>query len=117
MMEYGKNIFIEDDILQELAKSSGKIVMHIKAVGAIECDDPIKEEEISDFYYGKCDTNVLNILIQFKEAYCYFETVNQAMNAYEEWFPYKKQLLDDEKHLYMRVIIVSPDGSVVINNE
>jgi hypothetical protein len=116
-MEYGKNMFIEDDIIAQLAKHSGKTVMHVKAVGAIECDDEEKEQEVWDFYFGKCDLNVLNILIQFKEAYCYFETPNQAIDAYEEWFPNKNQLLDDEQHLFVRVSFVSPDGSVVGTNE
>lgn len=116
-MKYGENIFIEDDILAQLAKNSGKIVMHLKAIGAIECDDPEKEQEIWDFYYGKCNLNVLNILSQFKEAYCYFETPTQAIDAFEEWFPNKKQLLEEEQHLFVRVTIISPDGSLVGSNE
>lgn len=117
MMKYGENIFIEDDILAQLAKQSNKIVMHIKATGAIECNDSEKEQEVWDFYYGKCDLNVLNILSQFKEAYCYFETPFQAINAFEEWFPNKKQLLEEESHLFIKVTIISPDGSLVGNNE
>lgn len=116
-MKYGENIFIEDDIIGELAKQSQKIVMHIKAIGVIECNDPIKEEETWDFYFGKCDLNVLNILQQFKEAYCYFETEAQAFTAFEEWFPSKKQLLDDEQHLFVKMTLVSPDKSIVMTNE
>ncbi len=116
-MEYGKNIFIEDDIIHQLAKHSNKFVMHIKAVCAIECEDETKEQEVWDFYFGKCDLNVLNILMQFKEAYCYFETLSQATDAFEEWFPCKKQLLEDEMHLFVKVILVSPDGSLTALNE
>jgi hypothetical protein len=116
-MEYGKNIFLEDDIIHQLSKYTGKYVMHIKAVGAIECNDSQKEESIWDFYFGKCDLNVLNILMQFKEAYCYFETLTQATDAYEEWFPCKKQLLEEESHLFVKVILVSPDGSLTAFNE
>jgi hypothetical protein len=116
-MKYGQNIFIEDDILFQLAKNSGKIVMHIKAVGAIECNDEEKEQEVWDFYYDKCDLNVLNILMQFKEAYCYFDTPDQAINAYDEWFPSKKLLLDEESHLFVKVTLMSPDGSLAAENE
>jgi hypothetical protein len=115
-MKYNENIFIEDDIIHQLSMYSNKYVMHLKAVGAIECDDKEKEETIWEFYYGKCDIDVLNILRQFKEAYCYFETFDQAINAYDEWFPNKNQLLDDEMHLYVRVSLVSPDRSITALN-
>jgi hypothetical protein len=116
-MKYNENIFTEDDIIQQLAIHSNKFVMHLKAVGLIEYDDEEKEDAMREFYYDKCDTDVLNILVQFKEAYCYFETFDQAINAYSEWFPNKNQLLDDEMHLYVRVFLVSPDRSVVAFNE
>jgi hypothetical protein len=116
-MKYNENIFIEDDIIQQLAIYSNKFVMHLKAVGAIECDDKEKEDKIWEFYYGKCDTDVLNVLMQFKEAYCYFETFDQATDAFSEWFPNKDQLLDDEMHLYVRVVLVSPDKSITALNE
>jgi hypothetical protein len=116
-MKYKENIFIEDDIIHQLSSYSNKYVMHLKAIGAIECDDAEKEETIWEFYYGKCDIDVLNILMQFKEAYCYFETFDQATNAFEEWFPNKAQLLEDEMHLHVMVTLVSPDGSLVALNE
>ena len=115
MMEYGKNLFVEDDILAQLAINSNKTVMHVKAVGAIEHEE--KSDEVWDFYYGKCDLGVLNVLMQFKEAYCYFDTPTQAIDAYEEWFPNRNQLLDGEEHLYVKVSFISPDGSVVGTNE
>lgn len=115
-MEYGKNIFIESEIIHQLAKHTNKYVMHIKAVGAIECDDEEKIESIWEFYYGKCDTNVLNVLIQFKEAYCYFETLEEATSAFSEWFPNKKQLLDEEMHLFVQLMLVSPDDSLDVIN-
>lgn len=115
-MKYNENIFIEEDIVGQLAIHTNKFVMHLKAIGAIECDDAEKEETIWEFYYGKCDLDVLNILKQFKEAYCYFETFEQAVNAYDEWFPDKDQLLDDEMHLYVQVTLVSPDESIAALN-
>jgi hypothetical protein len=119
-MEYGKELFIEDDILSKLAEHSKKTVMHVKAVGAIECakcGDKEKEDSIWDFYFDKCDLGVLNLLMQFKEVYCYFNTPEQAIHAYEEWFPNKNQLLEGEEHLYVKVSFVSPDGSVIGTNE
>lgn len=115
-MKYNENIFIEEDIIGQLAIYTNKFVMHLKAIGAIECDDKEKEDTIWEFYYGKCDLDVLNVLKQFKEAYCYFETSEQAINAYDEWFPNKDQLLDDEMHLHVQVTLVSPDGSVAALN-
>lgn len=116
-MKYGENIFIEDDIIFQLAQHSQKLVMHVKAVGAIECDDVQKQEEVWDFYFGKCDLDVLNILRQFKEAYCYFDTQQQAFDAFGEWFAPKKQLLDTEQHLFVKMTLVSPDKSIVMTNE
>jgi hypothetical protein len=116
-MKYKQNIFLKDDIIHELSKYSSKYVMHLKAVGAIECDDSVIEESIWEFYYGKCDLNVLNILMEFKEAYCYFDTLNQATDAFDEWFPCKKQLLEEEMHLFVEVTLVSPDGSLTVLNE
>lgn len=110
-------MFVEDDIIKQLAKHSNKIVMHIKAVGALECDDPVKEEEVWDFYLNKCNLDVLNILIQEKEVYCYFDTLDQAVGAFEEWFPNQNQLLEEEKHLFIRTFIVSPDESIIVTNE
>lgn len=116
-MKYGENIFLEDDIIHQLSKFTGKYVMHIKAIGAIECDDPVKEETIWEFYFNKCDLNVLNILMQYKEAYCYFDTLSQATNAFDEWFPLKKQLLEEEMHLFVKVLLVSPNGTLTVLNE
>jgi hypothetical protein len=116
-MEYGKNIFLEEDILQQLAKHSGKCVMHLKAVGLLESNADVDEDEVWEFYLGKCPTNVLNILRQFKEAYCFLETNESAIHAFEEWFPSKKDLLEEEMHYYVRVHMVSSDFSINAVNE
>jgi hypothetical protein len=115
-MKYGKNIFIESDILPKLAEHSKKTVMHVKAEGVLDCKDEEKIQETWDFYFGKCDLDVLNILIQFKEAYCFFDTHQEAIDAYDEWFPNKDQILEEESHLYVKVEIVSPDLSIVASN-
>ncbi len=116
-MKYGKDIFIESDILPKLAQHTDKSVMHLKAVGILSCDDQEKINEVWDFYYDKCDLDVLNVLMQFKEAYCFFNTYQQAIDAYDEWFPNKNQLLDDENHFYIKVEIVSPDMTLTATNE
>lgn len=110
-MEYGKDLFVDTDLLDEIAKFSGKTVMLVKAEGVKNCDDEKKIEEVWDFYFGKCDLNVLNLLKQFGEVYCYFDTVEQGLNAMEEWFPRKSQLLPGEEHLFMDTYLISPDGN------
>jgi hypothetical protein len=116
-MKYGKDIFIESDILPKLAAYSKKTVMHLKAEGVLACKDEEKINQVWDFYYGKCNLDVLNVLIQFKEAYCFFDTSQEAIDAYDEWFPNKNQILEDEEHFYVNVEIVSPDMSIVASNE
>jgi hypothetical protein len=116
-MKYGKDIFIESDILPKVAEYSKKTVMHVKAEGVIACKDEKKIEEVWDFYYDKCNLDVLNILIQFKEAYCFFDSHQEAINAYDEWFANKSQLLDEEDHYYVKVEIVSPNMNIVASNE
>lgn len=117
ILEYGKNIFIESDILQQLAKQSGKVAVHIKAVGILELDDKEKEDEVWEFYFGKCPEQILSILMQFKEVYCFLETNEQAIHAFEEWFPPKSYLLPEEMHFYVRMEMISPDGSISAVND
>lgn len=116
MMEYGVNIFCEEDIIDQLAKNSNKVVMRIQSVGPNQLKNIDEIEEVWDFYYGKCDINVLNALRQFGELYCYFTTIEQAVNAMEEWFPFKNQLLDEEMHYFISCYLVSPDGTVRLQN-
>lgn len=113
-MEYGVDIFFESDILPKLAKYSGKVASHFKAVGVI--DNPEKEDEVWDFYYGKIPQMLLTLLMQEKEAYVMFKTNDEAINAYDEWFPQKKLLLDDEQHFFVRAEFVSSDGTIHIVN-
>lgn len=115
-MKYGINIFSQIDLIDQLAKSTGNVIMHIEAVGPNSTTDPEKLEEVWDFYYGKCDNDVLNAIRQFRELFCYFVTVEQAVDAMEEWFPKKHQLMDDEQHFYISCYVVSPDGSVRLEN-
>lgn len=114
-MEYGKDIFLESEILHLLAKESGKCVMHIKAIGVME--NPEMEDETWEFYLGKIPTNLLNILMQFKEAYCFLETTEALLHAFEEWFPKKHQLLEDEMHFFVKIHVVSADNTVDAVND
>lgn len=114
-MEYGKNLFLESDILQLLAKESGKSVMHIKAEGIIENPDSI--DEVMEFYLGKIPLDLLNILMQYKEAYCFLETTEALTHAFEEWFPKKHQLMDDEMHFFIKIHAVSADNTINAVND
>lgn len=115
IMEYGKNLFLESDILELLAKESGKSVIHVKAVGVLE--NPEMADETWEFYFGKIPLNLLNILMQYKEAYCFLETTEALTHAFEEWFPKKHQLLDDEMHFFVQIHAVSADGMVNAVND
>lgn len=115
-MEYGVDFFNETDIIDQLAETSNKFVMHLKAVGPSEIDDAEKIEDVWDFYFGKMDTKILNALRQYGELYCYFSTQEQAINAMEEWLPAKRQLLDDEMHYYIYCYVVSPDKTIRLVN-
>jgi len=116
-MEYGKDIFIESDILKQLAKYSGKVAVHLKAVGVLELDDSSKEDEVWEFYFGKIPQNLLSVLMQFKEAYCFLETSEAAQHAFEEWFPLKSYLLPEESHFYVRMEMISPDETLEAVND
>lgn len=115
-MEYFKEYFIDSDLLFQLSKHSGKPVMFIRADGLVDCDDA-KKEEVWDFYIGKCELSILNCLKQFGHSYVYFETFEQAKNAFEEWFPNYNDLMDDEKHFYFYQHLVFYENGLNITNE
>lgn len=114
-MEYGVDVFFESDILHQLAKNSGKVAAHFKADGVLL--HPEKEDEVWEFYLGKIPQTLLSVLIQEKEAYVFFPTNESALNAYDEWFPRKKLLLDDEQCFFVRAEFVSSDGTLNIVND
>jgi hypothetical protein len=116
-MKVNVDVFDKNDWVEQLAKNSGKVVMHLRADGVLNCDDAEKIEEVWDFYYGKCDNEVYNMLKQFGEIFCYFMTNEQAINALEDWFPRKSQLLDGEEHFYIYANVISPDMQLVMSNE
>jgi hypothetical protein len=114
-MEYGINVFFESDILLQLAKHSGKVAAHFKAEGVIA--HPEKADEVWEFYLGKIPQTVLSVLMQENEAYVIFDTNEAALNAYDEWFPLKEYLLDDEMYFFVKGEFVSSDETMNISND
>ncbi len=96
---YNTDFFYPVDLLFQLSKQSGKPVMHFKVDGK-------KSDEVWEFYYNKADNTVVSGLRDKGEVYCYFQTVEQAMDAFHEWFPQESDLEDDEKHFYVAAELV-----------
>jgi hypothetical protein len=116
-MKYFEDYIAESDIIFHLSKNSGKPVMYIESTGIKNCDDEEKIEEVWDFYLDKCDINIYNALRQFGKIYCYFDTEEQAQNAFDEWFPNHSDLMDDEKHFYFYQHLVIYANGINITNE
>lgn len=114
-MTYNVDYFTKEDVVYQLSLKSQSPVMHIVSIGPNNCSDSIKKQEVWDFYLGKCDNKILSMLMQMGEAYCYFLTENQAINAFYEWFPQDSDLDDTEKdyYIYARLINVSSGLDVV----
>ena len=106
-MKYSQQYFIETDILMQLSKHAGKPVMYLKAEGPSSLSNQEEIDEVWEFYVGKCDMDILNCLMQFGHAYCYFETDTQAWDAFNEWFPNKNELLEEEMKYYIYQNLVS----------
>ena len=116
MQGYNIDYFFKEDMLFQLSKQSNKAVMYIRADGPNSVNDSERLEEIWDFYYGKCDIQIINALKQNGEVYCYFMTETQANNAFHEWFPQKNQLLDEEMEFYIYVNLVNVSTGVDVVN-
>jgi len=112
---YNVDYFYREDILYQLSKLSGKAVMYIRADGPNNCEDANKINDIWEFYYDKCDNVVVSGLIQDGELYCNFLTIEQAFQAFHDWFPQKEQLEDDEMDFYIfaRLVSVSDDVDMI----
>jgi hypothetical protein len=116
-MKYFNEYFQQNDVVFQLSKHSNKPVMFIESTGLKDCEDLTKVEEVWDFYLGKCNIDIYNCLRQFGHAYCYFDTEEQAKNAFEEWFPNYGDLMDDEKHFYFHQHLVFYEKNLNITNE
>lgn len=116
MKTYNIDYFFKEDIIYQLSSLSEKPVIYFRADGPKSCDDIQKIEEVWDFYFGKADGSILSGLQQTGEVYCYFMDLNQAYDAFNEWFPQKTDLTDDEMHFYVYAQLVSVKDSVDIIN-
>lgn len=106
---YNTDYFYSVDLLHQLSKLSGKPVIHFKVDGK-------KSDEIWDFYYDKADNTVVSSLRDKGEVYCYFLTVEQAYEAFHDWFPQESDLTEEEKDYYVAVHLVDVSSGVDIVN-
>lgn len=111
------DILTELDLIEQYAKASGKIIVHLRADGPRKYPD--KADEVWSFYEGKVDDNLRHSLMQYGEVYCTFDTEYYAINCLEDWFP-TKILLDDEEYdlgeeYYIYAYGVGPNGGVLHN--
>ena len=108
---YNTEYFYPVDLLHQLSKNAGKPVIHFKVDGP-------KSDEVWEFYYDKADNTVVSSLRSKGEVYCYFQTVEQAIDAFHEWFPQEDSLEDDEKHFYVAVELVDvSSGAHYVNGK
>jgi hypothetical protein len=96
---YNTDFFYPIDLLYQLSKNAGKPVMHLKVDGK-------RSDEIWEFYWNKADNTVVSSLRDKGEVYCYFQTIQQATDAFNEWFPQEEHLGEDEKDYYVSVELV-----------
>lgn len=108
---YNTDFFYPIDLMHQLSKNAGKPVMHLKVDGK-------RSDEVWEFYWNKADNTVVSSLRDKGEVYCYFQTIQQATDAFNEWFPQESDLQDDEKQFYVAVELVDVDsGAHFVNGE
>lgn len=115
-MEYNIDYFYPEDLLYNLSKASGKAVMQIVSVGPQNCNDKERENEVWEFYYDKCNNDILLGLKKTGEIYCYFITDEIALECFNDWFPQKNTLTDDEMDFYFYVRVVNAATGFDIEN-
>jgi len=112
------DIMTELDLIEQHANLSGKVVVHLRADGPK--NHPDKAAEVWEFYDGKMDDNLRHALMQYGEVYCYFETVEYAMNCVEDWFPRSWWLENQEYPLneeyYIYAYGMGPNNQAVLHN-
>jgi len=113
------DVYTEKELTFLLAKLSNKTVVHLKCVGLLE--DQTRANDVWEFYSDKTPLPVLNALINSdsntREAYVFLNNYDEMQEAYTHWFPMEGELHDDERHLYVKMFIVSPAGEYVLTNE
>lgn len=106
---YNIDYFYPDDLLFQLSKLSGKPVIRFRVDGK-------KSDDVWEFYYDKADNTVVSSLRDVGEVYTYFLTLDQAVDAFNEWFPQESDLTEDEKHFYVSVELVDVSSGVYFAN-
>lgn len=118
-LTYDQDLYTDEDTPRLLAKLSNKFVIQLKCVGLLEF--PEKANEVWDWYADKTPLPVLNTLINAsadkREAYVLLNTLDEVEDAYQHWFPMESELHDDERHLYVKMFVISPDNVYVFSNE
>jgi uncharacterized protein with ATP-grasp and redox domains len=116
---FGENIFDELEVQKMIAKFSNKWVFHLKAVGVLENKD--RENEVWEWYEDKTELDVLTALMNSdpdsREVYVLMDNLSEATFAYETWFPKEIDLSEEERHLYVKITVTSPDQSYYFTNE
>ena len=106
---YNTDYFYPADLLYQLSKLSGKAVIHFKV-------DSKRSDDIWDFYFDKADNTVVSSLRDKGEVYCYFLTVEQAYEAFHDWFPQESDLTEEEMDYYVAVHLVDVNSGVDVVN-
>jgi len=108
---YNTDYFYAVDLLFQLSKHSGKPVMHFKVDGK-------RPDDVWEFYYDKADNTVVSSLRDKGEVYCYFMTIEQAIDAFHEWFPQESDLTEEEKDFYVSVELLDvSSGAHFVNGK
>lgn len=113
---YNTNYFYPDDVLYQLSKNYKGPVMYIESTGIKNCLDEDRKNEVWEFYYDKCDNVILSGLRQRGEVYCYFLTNEQALEAFNDWFPQKSALTEEEMDFYFYARIVNAESGLDVVN-
>jgi hypothetical protein len=110
------NILTQFDMVEQHATATDKIVVYIRADGPRMYPD--KAQAVWDLLEETCDINVKYALMQYGEVYCYFNSVNQARNTIEEWFPEVELIKNDQYDLgeefYFHVYGMGPNGQAIV---
>jgi len=108
---YNTDYFYPIDLLFQLSKQSGRPVMHLKVDGK-------RSDDVWEFYYDKADNTVVSSLRDRGEVYCYFTTIEQATDAFHEWFPQQSFLEESEMDYYVYVELVDvSSGAHFVNGK
>lgn len=100
------------ELVANYAKSIKKSIMYIR----VETDNPEEREELYKFYENKIPVDLYAALMANKENFIEYDYITTALREAEEFFPYSKDLLDDEKHFYVYVHVFDENGNSMLEN-